>query len=585
MGRLAARRQNDQLSASGRSAMLLAATVVALLLVCLNAAVATAQSRGEALADYQVVNGHYFTQAGGDPNGDAGFRITDESGVNFASEFERLGGVEALGYPISRRFEWDGFTTQATQKGVLQWQPQTNRAALVNLLDAFADAGLDSWLEQHAQVPPQQLFHDETELIFEEVVAARLAYLDGYPALRRVYLATSDYLERYGLPTAPIADLGAVRVLRTQRAVLQEWRVQEDGALPGQVTVLDVGTLAIEAGLIPAEATVALPASRTLARLPGSPPVRVEDTLLATLRAVVERARSAVVKLTDGRTGAGSGVLYDPSGLIYTNYHVVHPLVRSRFQLHAELADGRTFPVRVLAGDDWTDIAVLKIEGDDLPTIPLGDSQSVQPDDWILAIGYAPLLPGIPSAKVGQVASMAGSIQIRDNYPQTDMIEADLFLSPGDSGGPLVNLRGELIGLNAAIRVMRRGRSLTSFSIPLARVQQIAAQLLSPEGLPRPQIGVEIRNMSRGLAAETGHGISYGVYVRSVLPNSPAQAAGLPAGSVIISMAGQRVDNLSVLRQLIMQYEVGDEVEIVVALPTGERQSLTVRLGKRAALT
>lgn len=585
MGRLAARRQNDQLSASGRSVLLLAALVVALLLVCLNAAVAAAQSREEALADYQVVNGHYFTQAGGDPDGDAGFRITDESGVNFASEFERLGGVEALGYPISRRFEWDGFTTQATQKGVLQWQPQTNRAALVNLLDAFADAGLDSWLEQHAQVPPQQLFHDETELIFEEVVAARLAYLDGYPALRRVYLATPDYLERYGLPTAPIADLGAVRVLRTQRAVLQEWRVQEDGALPGQVTVLDVGILAVEAGLIPAEATVALPAGRTLARLPGSPPVRVEDTLLATLRAVVERARSAVVKLTDGRTGAGSGVLYDSSGLIYTNYHVVSPLVRSRFQLHAELADGRTFPVRVLAGDDWTDIAVVQIEGDNLPTIPIGDSRSVQPGDWIVAIGYTPLLPGIPSAKVGQVASMAGSIQIRDNYPQIGMIEADLFLSPGDSGGPLVNLRGELIGLNAAIRVMRRGQSLTSFSIPLARVQQIAAQLLSPEGLPRPQFGFQPRSMNRRLAAQTGHRISYGVYVHSVLPNSGAQAAGLQAGSVIISMGGQPVDNLSVLRQLIMQYEVGDEVEIVVVLPTGEQQSLTVRLGQRAALT
>ena len=85
---------------------------------------------------------------------DAGFRITDENGVNFASEFERLGGVEALGYPISRRFEWDSFTTQATQKAVLQWHPQTNRAALINLLDAFSDAGLDPWLEQHAQVPP-----------------------------------------------------------------------------------------------------------------------------------------------------------------------------------------------------------------------------------------------------------------------------------------------------------------------------------------------------------------------------------------------------------------------------------------------
>ena len=577
-----ARHRSNHLAASRRPAAWLAAALVALLLVCLSAAAATAQLRDEALADYQVVNGHYFTQAGGDPESDAGFRITDENGVNFASEFERLGGVEALGYLISRRFEWDSFTTQATQKAVLQWHPQTNRAALINLLDAFSDAGLDPWLEQHAQVPPQQLFHDETELIFEEVVAARLAHLEDFPALRRAYFAAPDPLERYGLPTAPISDFGAVRVLRTQRAVLQEWRVWTDSTRPGQVTVLDVGSLAAEAGLIPAGATVALPAIQTLARLPGSAPLRVEDALLATLRAVAERARRAVVKITDGRIGAGSGVLYDPSGLIYTNYHVARQLDRSR--LRVELADGRTFPARVLAGDDWTDIAVVKIESDNLPAIPLGDSQSVQPGDWIVAIGYAPLLPGVPSAKAGRVVSTAGRIQIRNNFPHTGMIEADLFLSPGDSGGPLINLRGELIGLNSAVRV-RRGQSLTSFSIPLAQVQQVTARLLSPEGLPRPQFGFQAENMNRRLAARTGHQISYGVYVHSVLPNSAAQAAGLQAGSVIISMEGQSVDNLSVLRQLIMQHAVGDEVEIVVALPTGERRSLTVRLGQRAALT
>ena len=576
------RRRSNHHAAARRPAVWLAAALMTLLLVCLNAAAATAQLRDEALADYQVVNGHYFTQAGGDPDGDAGFRITDENGVNLASEFERLGGVEALGYPISRRFEWDGFTTQATQKAVLQWHPQTNRAALINLLDAFSDAGLDSWLEQHAQVPRPQALHDEFGLIFEEIVTARLTYLDGSATLRRAYFAAPDHPERYGLPTAPIADFGSVRVLRTQRAVLQEWRVRTDSTRPGEVTVLDVGTLAVEAGLVPAEATVALPASRTLARLPGSPPVRVEDTLLATLRAVAERARRAVVKITDGRIGTGSGVLYDPSGLIYTNYHVARQLDRRR--LRAELADGRTFPARVLAGDDWTDVAVVKIEGDNLPTIPLGDSRSVRPGDWILAIGYAPLLPGVPSAKVGRVASTAGSIQIPNNYPHTGMIEADLFLSPGDSGGPLINLRGELIGLNSAVRV-RRGQSLTSFSIPLAQVQQVTARLLSPEGLPRPQFGFQAQSMNRRLAAQTGHQISYGVYVHSVLPNSPAQAAGLQASSVIISMEGQPVDNLSVLRQLIMQYEVGDEVEIVVALPTGEHRSLTVRLGKRAALT
>ena len=204
-------------------------------------------------------------------------------------------------------------------------------------------------------------------------------------------------------------------MLRTQRAVLQEWRVRTSSTLPGQVTVLNVGALAAEAGLIPAEVTVALPASRTLARLPSSPPVRVEDTLLATLRAVAERARGAVVKLTDGRIGAGSGVLYDSSGLIYTNYHVVRQLDRSR--LRAELADGRALPARVLAGDDWTDIAVVKIEGDNLPTILSGDSRSVQPGDWIVAIGYAPLLPASPVRRLGGCPRQQGASKSGTTIP------------------------------------------------------------------------------------------------------------------------------------------------------------------------
>ncbi|MAG35346.1 MAG: hypothetical protein CL878_03730 [Dehalococcoidia bacterium] len=574
---------SDHPPSARRSAGWLAAVFVAFLLVCLNASVAAAQFRDEPLEDYRVVNGHYFTQAGGDPDGDEGFRISDENGVNFASEFERLGGVEVLGYPISRRFSWDGFAVQATQKAVLQWHPQANRAALVNLLDAFSDAGLDSWLEQHARIPRRQVLHDETGLTFEEVVAARLSYLDGFPALRSAYLSTPDALERYGLPAAPIANFGSVRVLRTQRAAFQESRVWTSSTRPGQVTVLDVGTLAIEADLIPTAAIEAIAASETLATLPGSPILRVEDALLAELRSVAERAGRAVVKLTDGRTGAGSGVLYDPEGLIYTNYHVVWPL--DRRQLRAELPDGRTFPARVLAGDNWADVAVLKIEGDDLPAIPIGDSQSVQPGDWILGIGHAPLLPGTPSAKVGRVSSTEGRIQAEDDFPHTGLIQTNLFLSPGDSGGPLINRRGELVGLNTAIRVARRGRSLTGFSIPLARVQQIAARLLSPEGIPRPQFGFAPVNMNRGLALQTGHRLNYGVYVRDVLPNSGAKAAGLQAGSVIISMDGRSVEDIGALRRLMIRHEVGDEVEVVVVTPSGERRSLTVRLGMAAALT
>lgn len=552
-------------------------------LIFLNPSAAAAQFRDDSLDDYRVANGHYFTQTGSDRDGNDGFRITDENGVNFSTEFKRLGGVKALGYPISRRFLWDGFTVQVTQKGVLQWHSHSKTATLINLLDALSDAGLDHWLEKQAKIPRQQILHDETELTFAEVVGRRMAYLDHYPVLGSVYFSAPDPLERYGLPTAPVANFGSVRVLRTQRAVLQESLIWTGRTRPGQVTVLNIGSLIINSSLIPPAATVPIAASQTLATLPRSPIVHIEDELLTKLRFAAERARASVVKLSDGWTGTGSGVLYDPDGLIFTNYHVVWPLNRRR--LRAELPDGRIFPARVIAGDDWTDIAVLKIEGENLPAIPLGDSKTVLPGDWVLGIGHAPLLPGIPSTKVGRVSSTEGKLQAQNDYPHTGLIQSDLFLSPGDSGGPLTNLRGELVGLNTAIRLGNRGRSLTGFSIPLVEVKRIVARLLSPEGLPRPQFGFSSLNMNRRLARTTGHRLNYGVYVRSVLPNSPAKTAGLKEGSVIISMDGRSVDDIGMLRKLMIQHEVGDEVRLVIVSSSGERQSLTVKLGKRPALT
>src|SRR5687768_3780469 len=152
----------------------------------------TAPSR-TTLRDYDVVNGHYFTQTGSGE--DAGFSITDEGGIPLWSEFQRLGGVQTLGYPVSRRFVWEGFVVQATQKAVLQWRPDLSRAVFVNLLDELHEAGLDAWLESQRQIPPPAQFPEEDGLAFQQIVQRRIGLLDQYPALRSAYLNASDPLE------------------------------------------------------------------------------------------------------------------------------------------------------------------------------------------------------------------------------------------------------------------------------------------------------------------------------------------------------------------------------------------------------
>jgi serine protease Do len=538
----------------------------------------------ETLRDYDVVNGYYYTQTGSSQSGDQGFSITDEDGVPFWSEFQRLGGVDVLGYPASRRFVWDGFVVQATQKVVLQWRPELGRAVFVNVLDEMTRAGKDDWLLADRQLPKPATFQGEAGLSFDEIMQRRLSLLDASPPLRAVYHSTPNALQANGLPVAPIADVGPALVLRAQRRAFQLWKVNTPWARAGEVTVVNAGDLAKEAGLLPESAAEPEPAWMQIASPPGATTILTADEL-GRIRRVVAQARPAVVRLTDGTTSTGSGIIIDPNGLVLTNSHVVTSIDRER--MRAILPDGRSLPARPIGADEWTDVAVVKIDATDLPHLALGSARSLGVGQRVLALGHAPVFPGGPSAKTGTVRSLAGEIQVDRSFPLFDLIQTNTFIYPGDSGGPLLDLNGRVVGVNSAIQVSwvpRQGRQLTGFSIPVDGAFTIAQQLIASGNVPRPHIGITPVDVTPTLAANLGLPVTRGVMIVEVRPDSPATKAGLVQGDLIVTMDNQNVTGLATLRRLMVNHKVGDSVSFGIISSGNARRTVTLTLTERPPL-
>lgn len=214
-------------------------------------AIATVAPAHADTGDYPIDGGRVFTQAAETDVPDAGFAVTDADGIPFWTEFQRLGGVQALGYPLSRRFTWDGFTVQVFQKVVLQWRPELNTFAFVNVFDRLNLEGYDATLEE-LLVPPSENF-DEAGLTWDQIITSRQALLYANTALRDAYFAVDDPLRWYGLPTSRVVTYDHVHTIRLQRAVLQQWLVDLPWASAGEVTVANGGDLARGAGIFPAE--------------------------------------------------------------------------------------------------------------------------------------------------------------------------------------------------------------------------------------------------------------------------------------------------------------------------------------------
>jgi hypothetical protein len=202
-------------------------------------------------ADYDIANGHFFSQTNGRKESLSGFSVTDADGVPFWSAFQSLGGVDVLGYPVTRRFTLDGFTVQAFQKAVLQWRPERQMFDFLNTFDVLHDRGLDGWLETARQTPPPQDTAPDAGLSWDQVVARHLALLDkAPPALKDRFLTDERWLDHYGLPVA-IQEFPNSIVVRAQRATLQYWKEAVPWAAKGSVSVANGGDLAKEAGLFP----------------------------------------------------------------------------------------------------------------------------------------------------------------------------------------------------------------------------------------------------------------------------------------------------------------------------------------------
>ena len=262
--------------------------LAALLLLALAARAAPAAQAQTPPADVDLPGGigHFYTQANGGAGPQYGYRITDEGGIAFWSEFQRLGGAAVLGYPSSRRFTLDGFTVQATQKVLLQWRPEVHRVYFVNVFDVLHDKGLDPVLQATYQIPPQLApAFDAGKPTFDAISRARLALLnDDLPIAARYYdgRRQPQAVLYNGLPTSRVTKAGPFSVVRAQRIAIQHWAVANPaaGIAPGDVTVVNGGDIAKQLGLVPAPAAstetivgvVNAPAPATPAATPAPTP-------------------------------------------------------------------------------------------------------------------------------------------------------------------------------------------------------------------------------------------------------------------------------------------------------------------------
>lgn len=275
--------------------------------------------------------------------------------------------------------------------------------------------------------------------------------------------------------------------------------------------------------------------------------------------------------------GGGSGFLITPDGYVMTNNHVVE----GASQIMVVLRDRREFPARVIGRDPSTDIAVIKIEGENFPSLELGSSEDTRVGEWVLAIGNPldlafTVTAGIISAK-GR--PLDGIIQQSGGgaYAIEDFIQTDAPINPGNSGGPLVNIRGDVIGVNSAIASRTGFYSGYGFAIPVDLARQVADNLIRYGRVRRAALGVQIEEVEPEDAEVFRLPRIAGVLVQGFPPSSPAQQAGVRPGDVIVAVNGQEVERGGQLQRVIAGYPPGETVSVDV-IRSGDRERLRIEL-------
>jgi len=302
----------------------------------------------------------------------------------------------------------------------------------------------------------------------------------------------------------------------------------------------------------------------TVASVPGAPPPFFRDPFFGPFRlpeGELPRER---------RRGAGSGVIVDArAGHVLTNNHVVE----NAEAIRVTLRDGRRFEAELVGRDPATDIAVLRIEADDLTEIEMGESARLRVGDFVVAIGN-PF--GLGQTVTGGIVSALGRSGINPQGYE-DFIQTDASINPGNSGGALVTLDGRLVGINTAILSPAGGNVGVGFAVPTDMARAVMQQILEHGEVRRGRIGVTIRDLTPDLAEALGVSALRGAVVVSVAPGTPAEQAGLAPGDVIVTVDGAPVADSAELRSRVGVQPPGAEVEIGY-LRDGERRRAALRL-------
>ena len=301
-------------------------------------------------------------------------------------------------------------------------------------------------------------------------------------------------------------------------------------------------------------------------------------------RVMLEKARAAFQQVQSRRGGGlGSGMIYRADGLILTNAHVV----QNADTVSVTLSDGRNFPkAKVLGRDLRTDLAVVKIDATDLPTVKLGDSSAVKVGEWAIAVGNPfgldhTLTVGVISA----VKRNGNQLRLGGEDTRTDYLQTDASINPGNSGGPLLDIYGRVIGINNAIYSESGGNQGIGFAIPANTARDVSEKLAKYGKVSRGYLGVSIQDAKKMSAAFGLDPNMEGVLVAAITdPNTPGAKAGLKAGDVITKFNGQKVTESGELQQAVGNSPIGSKVTLTV-IRDGKPVQLTAVLEELPALS
>jgi serine protease Do len=287
---------------------------------------------------------------------------------------------------------------------------------------------------------------------------------------------------------------------------------------------------------------------------------------LTDFSSVIAAVRPSVVAITTEVTGysvfgaytqegAGSGWIIDSNGLIVTNNHVVE----GASTVTVTLEDGRTFPAKNVYTDSFSDLAVIKIDAQNLPAARLGDSSALRVGDWVVAIGNS-LGLGISATK-GIVSATGVSVSETAGNTLYNLIQTDAAINPGNSGGPLVNLAGEVVGINS-VKISDVGVEGMGYAISTEEATPILDQLIASGHISRPDIGATFYTVDASIASRYNLSVTQGALVTQVVRSGPADKAGIKPGDVITDVNGTAVTTADGLQLLLQTFKVGQSVQV-----------------------